>query len=127
MVLLSGLWSMAFTSAYANAGWAWLKLATGILVFKGVLLSIQGPVVKEAELSARALVGEIDLASLGQRLTEEWIVLWVMMVVAIANVVLGIWRPKLMRKSQSAVEARPNISSAHLTTDNQKGLPQEAK
>ncbi len=111
MVLLSGLWSMALTSAYANAGWAWLKLATGILVFKGVLLSIQGPVVKEAELSAAALIGEVDVASLGQRLTEEWIVLWVMMVVAVVNVVLGIWRPKLMRKNRPVVDGQPGIAS----------------
>lgn len=124
IVLLSGLWSMAFTSAYANAGWAWLKLATGILVFKGVLLSIQGPVVKEAELSAQALAGDLDLTALGQRLTEEWIVLWVMMVVAVANVVLGIWRPKLMRKTKT-VTAKPIISAAGGSTDDRQMVAQQ--
>ena len=98
LVLLSGMWSMAMTSAYINAGWVWLKLATGILVFKGVLISIQGPAEEEAELSAQALAGGLDPALLGQRLSEEWIVLWVMMAVAVANVVLGIWRPRFNSK-----------------------------
>ncbi len=102
LVLLSGMWSMALTSAYINAGWVWLKLATGILVFKGVLISIQGPAEQEAELSAKALAGNLDPTLLGQRLSEEWIVLWVMMVVAVANVVLGIWRPKFTAKQRAA-------------------------
>lgn len=95
LVLVSGLWSMALTSAFHNAGWVWLKLATGILVFKGVLFSIQGPAEYEAALSAQVIAGAADPALLGQRAGEEWGVLWLIMVVAVANVILGIWRPRL--------------------------------
>lgn len=102
MVLVSGLWSMAITRAFLHAGWVWVKLATGILVFKGVMLSIQGPAEQEALLSEQALAGMIDPSQLGQRIAEEWGVLWVMMVVAIANVVLGIWRPRLSRRYRAA-------------------------
>jgi len=102
LVLVSGLWSMAITSAFHNAGWVWIKLASGILVFKGVLLSIQGPAEYEALASAAALDGRLDVASLGQRLGEEWGVLWVMMAVAIANVVLGIWRPRFSKEHRRA-------------------------
>jgi hypothetical protein len=105
VVLVSGLWSMAITSAFHNAGWVWIKLASGILVFKGVLLSIQGPAEYEAMASAAALDGRLDVASLGQRLGEEWGVLWVMMVVAVANVVLGIWRPRFSREHREARRA----------------------
>ena len=103
LVLVSGLFSMALTKAYINAGWVWVKLASGILVFKGVLISVQSPAVQEADLSAQVLAGTLDPASLGQRLSEEWIVLWVMMAVAAANVLLGIWRPKFSSKRDSVV------------------------
>lgn len=102
VVLLSGLWSMAITRAFLHAGWVWVKLATGILVFKGVMISIQGPAEQEAILSARALAGTFDPAQLGQRISEEWAVLWVMMLVAVANVVLGVWRPRMSKKHRQA-------------------------
>lgn len=102
LVLFSGLWSMAIVRAFHNAGWVWLKLATGILVFKGVLISIQSPAEQEAVLSAQALAGTTDPALLGQRIGEEWGVLWVMMAVAVANVVLGIWRPKFSKAHRKA-------------------------
>lgn len=97
LVLFSGLWSMAMTTAFHSAGWVWVKLASGILVFKGTLLSIQGPAQKEAALSASALAGEIDPTRLGHVAGEEWGTLWVIMVIAIANVVLGVWRPRFGR------------------------------
>ena len=102
LVLLTGLWSMAITPAFHNAGWAWLKLATGILVFKGTLISIVSPARREAELAVKALAGEVDPAALGQALGEERGVLWVVLVVAIANVVLGVWRPRFSRARREA-------------------------
>lgn len=110
LVLFSGLWSMAVTTAFHNAGWVWVKLASGILVFKGTLLSIQGPAQKEAELSAAALAGEIDPALLGHAAGEEWGTLWVIMVIAIANVVLGVWRPRFERRQR-----RPHAVGADTT------------
>jgi uncharacterized membrane protein len=107
IVLVSGLWSMAITPAFQHAGWVWIKLATGILVFKGVLLSIQGPAEQEALLSEQVLAGTADASQLGLRIGEEWGVLWVMMIVAIANVVLGIWRPRMSRKHR---QARQNVA-----------------
>lgn len=115
LVLVSGLWSMALTRGFLNAGWVWVKLATGILVFKGVLLSIQGPAEGEAKLSAAALAGDVDPGLLGSRIGEEWGVLWVMMAVAVANVVLAIWRPRFSaehRKARAAAKrAAKTLSS----------------
>ena len=107
LVLLSGLWSMAITPAFHSAGWVILKLVSGLLVFKGILLSIQGPAQKEATLSAGALAGDVDPALLGSDLGSEWGALWVVMVIATANVVLGVWRPRFSRVPKPAA-ARPN-------------------
>ena len=107
LVLVSGLWSMALTPGFLHAGWVWLKLATGILVFKGVLLSIQGPVEGEAMLSAAVLAGDADPGQLGSRIGEEWGVLWVMVAIAVVNIVLAIWRPRFStahRKARAAAK-----------------------
>jgi hypothetical protein len=89
--------AIAITSAYQNAGWAWVKLASGIVVFEWGFVAILGPMQQEAELSARALSHEIDPATLAGSLGAEWNSPWVMLAVATANVILGIWRPSLTR------------------------------
>jgi hypothetical protein len=97
LTLIAGLLAIAVTRAYHSAGWAWAKLASGLLVFEWGFAAILGPMQQEAELSARALAREVDPATLGGSLSAEWNSLWVMLAVATANVVLGIWRPRLTR------------------------------
>ncbi len=98
LVLFGGLMSMAWTSAFHNAGWAWVKLATGILVFEGTLTAVQGPTQKQAEIAAQALAGQIDPAAIRDTTGSELISLWVLLAVALLNVVLGIWRPRMPLK-----------------------------
>lgn len=97
LVLVAGLLAIAVNRRYHDAGWAWIKLATGILVFEGAFAGIQGPMQEEAEQSALALAGRIDPATLGASLGAERNTLYVLLAVATANVVLGIWRPRLTR------------------------------
>src|SRR6201994_2348695 len=91
LTLIAGLLAIGVNRAYHNAGWAWVKLATGILVFEWGFTAILGPMQDEAEQSARALAGQVDVASLAGSLGAERNSLWVMLAVATANVVLGIW------------------------------------
>ena len=102
MVLDSGLLSMAWTDAFHGAGWVWAKLALGIVVFEGTLIAIQGPAKREAALAAAALLGEVDPAQLGLTASAEWKSALVVLGVAIANVVLGVYRPKFSRKPAAA-------------------------
>jgi hypothetical protein len=95
LTLIAGLLAIAVNRAFHSAGWAWAKLATGVLIFEGGLTAILGPLQQEADLSARALAGEVDIATLATSLAGERTSLWVMLAVATANVVLGIWRPRL--------------------------------
>jgi hypothetical protein len=97
LTLIAGLLAMGINRAYHNAGWAWVKLFSGLLVFEWGLAAIQGPMQQEAELSARAVAHEVDPATLGASLGAEWNSLWLMLAIATANAILGIWRPRLTR------------------------------
>lgn len=97
LVLISGLLAIALNRAYHSAGWAWAKLLSGILVFEWGFAAVQGPMQQEAEQSARALAHEVDPATLAMTVNAEWNSLWVLLAVATANVILGIWRPRLTR------------------------------
>lgn len=105
LTLLSGLLALA-QRVFHKAGWAWVKLATGVLMFEGGLIYVQGPMRQEAELSAAALAGTGDPALLGQSLGAEANTLWLLLIVATANVMLGIWRPRLIRLPTSTVAPR---------------------
>ena len=95
VTLLAGLMAIAFTRAYHNAGWAWAKLLTGILIFEGGFVYVEGPMVQDAERAADALAGKLDPATLAASMGAERGTLWVLLAVATANVALGVWRPKL--------------------------------
>jgi hypothetical protein len=95
LTLIAGLLAIAVNRAYHSAGWAWAKLATGILIFEWGFTAILGPIQEEAELSERVLASGGDAATLAISLSAERSSLWVLLVVAAANVVLGIWRPRL--------------------------------
>lgn len=98
ITLVGGLLAMAVTRAYQDAGWVLLKLASGILVFEGGLVAIHGPIGREAALSAQVLSNGANAAKLGASLGSEWMALWVMMAVSAANVALGVWRPRFLKK-----------------------------
>ena len=72
-----------------------------MLVFEGGFVGIQGPMQEEARRSAAALRGEIDPATLTGALAAERNTLWVILAVAVLNVVLGIWRPRILRLPRS--------------------------
>ena len=97
LILVSGLLAMAFNPGYQNAGWALAKLATGVLVFEAGFSGVVGPMQDEAERSAGALAGQGDVTTLAQTLGPERNTLWVLLAIAIVNVVLGIWRPRFTR------------------------------
>ena len=96
LTLIPGLLSIAVTDGFHNAGWAWMKAATGILIFAGSLHTL-APIQDEARLSAEAVAGVLDPAMLLRAPAGEATTMWVLMAVATANVVLGIWRQRLIR------------------------------
>jgi hypothetical protein len=97
LTLVSGLAAIAASRAFHNAGWAWAKLATGVLIFEAGFVYVLGPIQEEAKRSARALLGQLDPATLTGSYGSERGTLWFLLVVTTANVVLGVWRPRLTR------------------------------
>jgi hypothetical protein len=93
LTLIAGLLAIAANRAYHDAGWAWVKLATGILVFAGSLHAL-GPIQEEAKPSAGEVAGHSDPTITGPFGAEQS-TLWMLLAAATANVVLGIWRPRL--------------------------------
>jgi hypothetical protein len=96
LTLIAGLLAIAVNPAFHNAGWAWIKLASGVLLFEGGLVSVLGPIQEAAKHGAGALAGPMDAAAVMGSYGAERGALWGLLAVAAANVVLGIWRPRLV-------------------------------
>src|SRR5271165_4697011 len=63
LTLTAGLLAIAVNRAYHDAGWAWVKAATGVLMFAGGLHAL-APIKEGAERSSSALAGELDPATI---------------------------------------------------------------
>jgi hypothetical protein len=98
ITLIAGLLAIAFNRAYIDAGWAWVKAASGLLVFESGFIGVLGPMQEEAKRSTGALAGQIDPATLGRSLSAERNTLWILLAIATLNVMLGVWRPRLGRR-----------------------------
>lgn len=98
LTLIAGLLAIAVTRGFHDAGWAWAKAASGILIFESGFVGVLGPMQREAERSALAVLGRADPATLARTLGPERGTLWILLGIATANVVFGIWRPRLMRR-----------------------------
>jgi uncharacterized membrane protein len=96
LTLVAGLLAIAVNPSYHNAGWAWIKLASGVLLFEGGLVSVLGPIQEEARRSAGALAGQLNPAAITASYGAERNAIWALLAITTANVVLGIWRPRLM-------------------------------
>ena len=97
LTLISGLVAIAYSRAYHNAGWAWAKALSGVLLFESGFVGVIGPMQREAERSAAALAGKADPSVLAGSLTAERNTLWILLAVAAFNIAFGIWRPRLTR------------------------------
>ena len=96
LTLVPGLVSIAIVPAFRNARWAWIKAATGILVFAAGLHAL-APIQDEARRSAEALAGRFDPARLEGITAGTAGTMWVLLAIATVNVVLGIWRQRIIR------------------------------
>ena len=102
VALFSGLMGMAIHPPFHSAGWALTKALSGLVLFESSLATIVAPADEAAELTARAVAGEIDQAAMMAGINDIWGAWWVLLAIAVLNVVLGIWRPKFRRRVEEA-------------------------
>jgi hypothetical protein len=95
LTLIAGLLAIAVSPGYHDAGWVWAKAATGILIFEGGFTAVLGPIQESARTAAGALAGHLDGTNVSHLFGAERNTLWVLLAVALANVALGVWRPRL--------------------------------
>ncbi len=103
IALVSGLLAMAVYAPFQKGGWVWAKAILGLPMFEGTLATIDSTAKQAAALSAQAAAGDgdVDPTLLSEMLTREWRALWIIMVLAIAQTVLGVWRPRRRRRRSS--------------------------
>jgi hypothetical protein len=92
----SGVLSLGFTPAFHNSLWAWAKAATGIAAFEGSLL-VLGPLQAEAKRLALNQTGGLDPESAARLFESASATLWVLFAICVANIALGVWRPRLTK------------------------------
>ncbi len=107
LALISGLLSMAVHQPYLDKRWAWVKAAMGIIMFKGVLTIAGFKAVPAAALARRIAEGEAVGPLLEETIAYEWSVLVVILALSVANVVLGVWRPRLERRPRRQTRTEP--------------------
>lgn len=106
VVLASGLLSIAVHRPFHNAIWAWIKAASGILIFEETLRAIDAPAQAAARAAARTMSGEIDIVALPGLIHDEWVSWWLILALSAANIALGIWRPRIVKQRRPATEAQ---------------------
>lgn len=92
--IVTGLFSMLVHHPFQDKGWVWIKAALGFLLFKGVLATVYEKAALGAEYSQDIITGEATVDMLERAVAYEWSTLIVLMLVAVANIYFGIWRPR---------------------------------
>ena len=121
LVLVSGLLAIAAYRPFIEARWAWVKALLGLSMFEGTLIVVQGNATRVSELAQKAVTSGSDPALMAEALRSEWMGLWTIVALALANVVLGVWRPQLRRRTSRGPgqvegvgeEAQPLQSNVH--------------
>ena len=95
LALVTGLLAMAVHRPFQERRWAWVKALLGIGMFESTLAITQSKAAYATNLAKKILAGEAESGALQAALGSEWTTLWAIMAISLANVALGVWRPKL--------------------------------
>ena len=99
VVLVSGLLSMAVHKPFQEKRWVWIKALLGLSLFEATLAIVQSKVDYAAKISVKIAEGNAKADALSVSLSTEWYSLSALMVLSIANIVLGVWRPSLRKRT----------------------------
>jgi hypothetical protein len=121
VVVVSGLLLMGLNKTFSSAGWVWIKAMIGLLLVKGVI-SINDPAARDIA----ALVGQGSIAANAEALAElarlarmEWLGGWLALVLSIAGIGFGVWRPRFSDppKRPAATERKADMADGQELED----------
>lgn len=113
IALISGILAMVVHTPFQDRGWVWIKAALGILMFKGVLTIVSAKATYAAAIAADITAGAAAPDALDELLRLEWGTLWVVLAITVANIVLGVWRPRIVKFASTSAMARPATKPAN--------------
>lgn len=102
LVLVTGLLAMAASNVYMSAPWVWAKALSGVLVFEATLASIDAPADRARAAVLEAAAGNIDAQRLSELVHDEFVAWWILFGLGVANIAIGVWRPKFGTKKRVA-------------------------
>ncbi len=111
LMLVSGLLAIAAHPPFGNLAWVWIKLALSLSIFQPVLMWVHGPAVRLAEHAAAATAGDAVPEEIALTMRNEQAMVWVILVICIANIVLAIWRPRFRRRADTSGAQAPAVRS----------------
>ncbi len=100
IVLVSGVLSMASHHPFHEMRWVWLKALLGLGMFEGTL-GLIGKVHDNTEIAVEIAAGTASADILDGLLRSEWYAVGFITLLAVLNIVLGVWRPLLARRRRS--------------------------
>ncbi len=101
LALVTGLLSMAAHQPFQDQRWVWVKALLGLSMFESTLAIIQGKATTAATYAEKIADGDAAAAdALAAAISSEWMSLGTILVLSVANIVLGVWRPRMMRRSE---------------------------
>lgn len=103
VALISGLLSMVVHRPFQEQRWVWLKALLGLSLFEATLGIIQAKANAAATLAAKIAAGEAGPEAIATTIANEWASLCVILTLSVAQIVLGVWRPRLARRPSQAV------------------------
>lgn len=98
IALVSGLLAMAAHRPFMDTRWAWLKAILGLSLFEATLGVIQSKAAAAAAEAAKLAAGTGERADLAAVIANEWLALWTIFALSLAQIAIGIWRPRLAKR-----------------------------
>jgi hypothetical protein len=98
VAIVSGLLVMAAHRPFFDTRWAWLKALLGLILFEATLAVIQSKATSAADLAAKIAAGKVQAGALAEVIASERTSLIAILLLSIAQIALGIWRPRLAKR-----------------------------
>jgi hypothetical protein len=95
LAIVTGLLAMMVHKPFLDLRWVWLKALLGLSLFEATLAIIQSKATAAADISAKAVANQAEASDLASVLANEWMTLVAILALSIAQIALGVWRPRL--------------------------------